>query len=61
MERETLKIRVADRSKCQKCQLYQLYRNKLLEENDSVIDAVYDMDDFIEECSKKCILLKKEG
>ena len=44
--------------KCANCQIAEDMKNKLLEESESVFDAVYDYEKFIEECKKNC---KKEN
>lgn len=39
---------------CAECKIAEEMKEKLLEESESVFDAVYDYEKFIEECKKNC-------
>ena len=44
---------------CHECEVANKMKEKLLEESDSVFDAVYDYQKFIEECQKNCKMENK--
>lgn len=45
---------------CHKCEIAKKEKKKLLDESESVFDAVYDYEKFIEECQVNCKLENKD-
>ena len=39
---------------CETCTKFIDYKNKLLEESDSIFDMFFDINSFIEQCRKTC-------
>lgn len=44
---------------CRECKIAEEMKKKLLDESESVFDAVYDYEKFIEECRENCQMENK--
>lgn len=46
---------------CHDCKVAEEIKKKLLDESESVFDAVYDYEKFIEECRENCQMENKDA
>jgi len=46
---------------CEECEIFQMQKEKALLENNSVYDAVIDVNLFLEKCRKNCRKVKDNG